>query len=366
MKGLAVTATALVLALPAATALAQSAKHGKKTPVAAAKNPRIRTARDRLEPDVLLSIVQHAGRAAREHPTDPELRDPARGDLRRGQRDRPLTRAVPHRPSARRATPPRPRPPTPPRTPRSSASTRRCRATLDADYAAELAKVQDGPAKDRASAWVDRSPRDLLAIRANDGSNVDSAAVRPRHQPRRLPADAAELPDARLHHLGPGDPVRARPRRPVPPGAAAAAHERRLRRRDQRGAEPRLGDEHDPHRRADADREVLGAADPELLEPDRRDRRHCSPQRPRHDGAAVRRAQPQLRRLGDRLLRRQVHLPALAAGHSDPPRRHRRQPRTKALSNRRSSATRTGCRSPATRRRPVLSRRAQHDQRRRR
>src|SRR5438105_8825563 len=43
---------------------------------------------------------------------------------------------------------------------------------LDADYAAELAKVADGPAKDRGVRLGERVAGDLLAIRANDGSNV--------------------------------------------------------------------------------------------------------------------------------------------------------------------------------------------------
>ncbi len=60
MKGLAITATALVLALPTATALAQSAKHGKKPPRAAAKT------RESGQPVIdwnqtLLSIVNTPG-----------------------------------------------------------------------------------------------------------------------------------------------------------------------------------------------------------------------------------------------------------------------------------------------------------------
>jgi membrane-associated phospholipid phosphatase len=45
-------------------------------------------------------------------------------------------------------------------------------AVLDADYAAELAKVADGPAKDKGVRLGDQVAGDLLAIRANDGSNV--------------------------------------------------------------------------------------------------------------------------------------------------------------------------------------------------
>jgi PAP2 superfamily len=43
---------------------------------------------------------------------------------------------------------------------------------LDADYAAELAKVADGPAKDKGIRVGEQVAGDLLAIRANDGSNV--------------------------------------------------------------------------------------------------------------------------------------------------------------------------------------------------
>jgi membrane-associated phospholipid phosphatase len=45
-------------------------------------------------------------------------------------------------------------------------------STLDADYAAELAKVSDGPAKDQGVRLGEQVANDLLAIRANDGSNV--------------------------------------------------------------------------------------------------------------------------------------------------------------------------------------------------
>jgi len=43
---------------------------------------------------------------------------------------------------------------------------------LDTDYAAELAKVPDGPAKDKGVHLGQEVASDLLAIRANDGSNV--------------------------------------------------------------------------------------------------------------------------------------------------------------------------------------------------
>ena len=44
--------------------------------------------------------------------------------------------------------------------------------SIDADYAAELAKVADGPAKDKGVHLGEQVARDLLAIRANDGSNA--------------------------------------------------------------------------------------------------------------------------------------------------------------------------------------------------
>ena len=46
------------------------------------------------------------------------------------------------------------------------------RSRLDTDYAAELAKVPDGPAKDKGVHLGQEVSSDLLAIRANDGSNV--------------------------------------------------------------------------------------------------------------------------------------------------------------------------------------------------
>ena len=45
-------------------------------------------------------------------------------------------------------------------------------STLDADYAAELANVANGPARDKGVKLGEQVATDLLAIRANDGSNV--------------------------------------------------------------------------------------------------------------------------------------------------------------------------------------------------
>jgi membrane-associated phospholipid phosphatase len=45
-------------------------------------------------------------------------------------------------------------------------------SALDADYAAELAQVPDGPAKDKGIRLGEQVATDLLAIRANDGSSI--------------------------------------------------------------------------------------------------------------------------------------------------------------------------------------------------
>jgi hypothetical protein len=54
---------------------------------------------------------------------------------------------------------------------------------LDADYAAELAAVPDGPAKDQGVKLGKQVATDLLAIRANDGSNVAPAPFVPGTAP---------------------------------------------------------------------------------------------------------------------------------------------------------------------------------------
>jgi hypothetical protein len=49
-------------------------------------------------------------------------------------------------------------------------------ASLDGDYATELAKVANGPAKDKGIHLGEQVASDLLAIRANDGSNLTPPA----------------------------------------------------------------------------------------------------------------------------------------------------------------------------------------------
>jgi hypothetical protein len=54
---------------------------------------------------------------------------------------------------------------------------------LDTDYAAELATVPDGPAKDQGVRLGEQVATDLLAIRANDGSNITPAPFVPGTAP---------------------------------------------------------------------------------------------------------------------------------------------------------------------------------------
>jgi membrane-associated phospholipid phosphatase len=56
-------------------------------------------------------------------------------------------------------------------------------SVLDADYAAELTKVADGPAKDKGVRLGEQVAADLLAIRAGDGSNITSPAFVPGGAP---------------------------------------------------------------------------------------------------------------------------------------------------------------------------------------
>jgi hypothetical protein len=54
---------------------------------------------------------------------------------------------------------------------------------VDADYAAELAKVPNGPAKDKGVRLGEQVASDLLAIRANDGSNLTAPPFVPGTNP---------------------------------------------------------------------------------------------------------------------------------------------------------------------------------------
>ena len=98
---------------------------------------------------------------------------------------------------------------------------------LDAEYAAELAQVPDGAGegrrRPRRRAGRPRPARDPHRRRLERRA----AALRSRRESGQLPADAPELPGARLQHLGERHAVRARQRRPVPARTAARTDERR-------------------------------------------------------------------------------------------------------------------------------------------
>src|SRR4029077_11679801 len=63
-------------------------------------------------------------------------------------------------------------------------------SVLDADYASELAKVADGPAKEQGVKLGEQVAADLLAIRTNDGSNV----APPPYVPGTSPGDFRPTP----------------------------------------------------------------------------------------------------------------------------------------------------------------------------
>jgi hypothetical protein len=196
---------------------------------------------------------------------------------------------------------------------------------LDAQYAALLAQLPDGPrTRDGVRAGERRNEAPAGARRRRLGG--DATALRPRHRAGRLSAHAAGLRARGLHALVAGDALRPGTGRPIPSAATAAAGKRRLRSRAQRGQGAGRRQQHGPQRRPDRAGEVLGSAYPELLE---RDRAVGGARAPRHAGAervALRGARHDARRQRDRLLRRQVRLPPVAADHGNPRRGRRRKP----------------------------------------
>jgi PAP2 superfamily len=66
---------------------------------------------------------------------------------------------------------------------------------LDVDYASELAKVADGPAKDKGVKLGEQVATDLLAIRANDGSNVTPPPFVPGTAPGDFDPSLAQPPN---------------------------------------------------------------------------------------------------------------------------------------------------------------------------
>jgi hypothetical protein len=170
IKGFAVTAAVLALALPAANALAQPAGHGKRNHRAAGK------VSESGQPvidwnQVLLSIVNTPG-------AQPANIQPTRNFaiLHAAIYDAVNSIDRSHEPYLIDV-----------RAPRDASETAAADAaahtalvglypaqqsSLDADYAAEVANVPDGPAKEQGIRLGGQVARDLLAIRAGDGSNV--------------------------------------------------------------------------------------------------------------------------------------------------------------------------------------------------
>jgi hypothetical protein len=181
MKGFAITAVALVLALSAATALAQPGVHGKKKIRAAGK------VHDSGQPVIdwnqaLLSIVNTPG-------AQPANIQPTRNFaiLHAAIYDAVNSIDRSHKPYLIDV-----------RAPRDASETAAADAAahtalvglypaqqsaLDAEYGAELVKVPAGPAKDQGIRLGDQVARDMLAIRADDGSNVTPPAFEPGTNP---------------------------------------------------------------------------------------------------------------------------------------------------------------------------------------
>jgi membrane-associated phospholipid phosphatase len=181
MKAFALAAAALVIALPTATALAQPATHGKKTPRALGR------LQESGQPVIdwnrtLLSIVNTPG-------AQPANIQPTRNFAILHAAIYDAVNAIDrsHEPYLIDV-----------RAPRDASETAAADAaahtalvglypaqqsTLDADYAAELAKVPDGPAKDQGVQLGQEVARDLLAIRAGDGSNVTAPPFVPGTNP---------------------------------------------------------------------------------------------------------------------------------------------------------------------------------------
>jgi hypothetical protein len=170
MKRFAITAAVLVLALPAAAALAQSAAHGKKSAGVAPK------AHESGQPvldwnQALLSIVNTPG-------AQPAIIQPTRNFaiLHAAIYDAVNSIDRSHEPYLISIPAPR----TASETAAADAAAHTAlvglypaqQSVLDADYAAELAKVPDGTAKDQGVRVGNEVAHGVLAIRADDGSNV--------------------------------------------------------------------------------------------------------------------------------------------------------------------------------------------------
>jgi membrane-associated phospholipid phosphatase len=188
MKAFAITAAALALALPGATALAQPVPHGKRSIRAAGK------VHESGQPVIdwnqaLLSIVNTPG-------AQPANIQPTRNFaiLHAAIYDAVNSIDRSHEPYLIDV-----------RAPRDASETAAADAAahtalvglypaqqsaLDADYAAELAKVPAGPAKEQGIRLGEQVARDMVAIRADDGSN----ATPPPFVPGTNPGDYRPTP----------------------------------------------------------------------------------------------------------------------------------------------------------------------------
>jgi membrane-associated phospholipid phosphatase len=96
---------------------------------------------------------------------------------------------------------------------------------LDADYVAELAKVPEGPAKDKGVQLGEQVARDLLAIRANDGSSLTPPAFVPGTNPGDFRPTPPNFPTPVFTTWGQVTPFvleRGNQFRPTPPPALSS------------------------------------------------------------------------------------------------------------------------------------------------
>jgi hypothetical protein len=97
--------------------------------------------------------------------------------------------------------------------------------TLDGTYVAELAKVPDGPAKDKGVQLGDQVARDLLAIRAGDGSSSTPPTFVPGSNPGDFRPTPPNFPAAVFTTWGQVTPfvlARGDQFRPTPPPALSS------------------------------------------------------------------------------------------------------------------------------------------------
>ena len=149
-----------------------------------------------------------------------------------------------------------------------------------------------------------RRPLRRLSLPGRLGSRrVAPGAAGVRQRPERLVEGRAAVP--------------ARERHAVHVGRSGSAHELVVHQGLRRGEVPRVGDEHDPHRRPDPCRPLLGREPAGDLEPDLPDVVRTAGAVARRQRASVRDAVHVRCRRADHGLERQGARPVLAADHGD-------------------------------------------------